>query len=1126
MAEQKTYRLRQVAKKLNVGVSTIADFLASKGFEVESSPNAKISEEQHRLLIKEYKADMELVQEAQEMTIGGSHNNVVIDSQNTTEEVQKEEEDDLITVYDRKADFAVDEKEGGEDTEKNQPKDQEEKKEEPTSEIKDKEAKDEEDEVITGKKVMGLKVMGKIELDDKNNPIKKKAPVAEKEEVVEEKKEEVKPPVEESKKKVEEVKEPVKKVEVVEKKEEVKKEEPVQVEKKQPVAKKEEVAKEKKEEVKPPVEESKKKVEEVKQSQPVKKEEIKVEKKTEEVKKEEVKNTKPEAEAKKQADKSKDKPKLEKSEEVKVEEKVVGTKEKTVPSTKEKEVVSKKSAEETSPKDEVSKKDKALSSDEGDSGEEGTPEKLIQAKAEKLQGLKIVGKIELPQKSRKGKPVASSDDKDKDKRKRKRKRVKKPKNGPVGQKEDNNNNNNNKQNQNQSQKQKGEGNNDNKKPQHNKDSRGGGNKRKGKRQKEEVSQEEVDSSYKKTLAKMSGSNKSSRSSKSKYRREKRQAKAEERDQLLQQEEAEAQKLRVTEFISTSELATLMDVSVNDVITKCLGLGMFISINQRLDAEAITVIADEFGFDVDFSSAEEEVDVVLEEEDKEEDLKDRAPIVTIMGHVDHGKTSLLDYIRNARVVEGEAGGITQHIGAYDVVTESGRRIVFLDTPGHEAFTAMRARGAKVTDVVIIVIAADDSVMPQTVEAINHAQVAGVPFVIAINKIDKPNANADNIRSQLANMNILVESWGGKVQEQEISAKTGDGVDDLLELVLLESDILELKANPDKNALGTIIEASLDKGKGYVSTVLIEAGTLKVGDIILSGSYYGRVKAMTDHRGKRLKKVGPATPIQVLGLNGAPQAGDKFNGMDSEREAREIATKRSQIMREQSIRATKRTTLSDLGRRIALGNFHQLNIILKGDVDGSIEALSDSLLKLSTDEVEVNIIHKAVGPISESDIYLATTSDAIVIGFQVRPVAMARKLAEKEEVEIRLYSVIYDAINDVKDAMEGLLSPDIEEVIVGNIEIRDVFRISKVGTVAGCYVTDGYIKRNSKVRLIRDGIVIYGGEQGGEINALKRFKDDVAEVKQGFECGLSVKNYNDIKVGDIIEVFELRETKRTL
>ena len=491
-----------------------------------------------------------------------------------------------------------------------------------------------------------------------------------------------------------------------------------------------------------------------------------------------------------------------------------------------------------------------------------------------------------------------------------------------------------------------------------------------------------------------------------------------------------------------------------------------------------------------------------------------------------KTSLLDYIRSAKVAEGEAGGITQHIGAYDVMTDDGRRIVFLDTPGHEAFTAMRARGAKVTDVVIIVVAADDSVMPQTIEAINHAQLAGVPYVIAYNKIDKPTANVDNIKGQLANMNVLVESWGGKVQEQEISAKTGQGVDDLLELVLLESDILELKANPNKNAIGTIIEASLDKGKGYVSTVLIEGGTLKVGDTILAGQYHGRVRAMTDSRGKRLQEVGPATPVQVLGLNGAPQAGDKFNVLDTEREAREIATKRGQIMREQTIRATKRTTLSDLGRRIALGNFHQLNIILKGDVDGSIEALSDSLQKLSTEEVEVNIIHKAVGPISESDILLATASDAIVLGFQVRPVPSARKLAEQEEVEIRLYSIIYEAINEVKDAMEGLLSPDIEEVIVGNAEVRDVFRISKVGTVAGCYMTDGYIKRSSKLRVIRDGIVIFGGENGGEVMALKRFKDDVAEVKQGFECGISVRNYNDLKVGDVIEAYEERETKRTL
>jgi translation initiation factor IF-2 len=588
-----------------------------------------------------------------------------------------------------------------------------------------------------------------------------------------------------------------------------------------------------------------------------------------------------------------------------------------------------------------------------------------------------------------------------------------------------------------------------------------------------------------------------------------------------QEAQEQQALKVTEFISANDLASLMNVSVNEVISTCMTLGMFVSINQRLDAETITVIADEFGFEVEFVDAKEEIAVEVEE-DKAEDLVERAPIVTIMGHVDHGKTSLLDYIRSSKVTEGEAGGITQHIGAYDVTTESGKRIAFLDTPGHEAFTAMRARGAQVTDVVIIVVAADDAVMPQTKEAINHAQVAGVPIVIAINKIDRPNANPDKIREELSGINILVEEWGGKYQSQEISAKTGQGVEELLEKVLLESELLELKANPNRPASGTVIEATLDRGRGYVTTLLVESGTMRIGDVILAGSQFGKVKAMFDHRGKRMKEIPPATPVQMLGLDGAPQAGDKFNVMETDREAREIATKREQIQREQSLRTKKHITLDEIGRRLAIGSFRELNVIVKGDVDGSVEALSDSLLKLSTEEVQVNIIHKAVGQISESDVLLASASDAIIIGFQVRPSNSARGLAEKEEIEIRLYSIIYDAINEIKDAMEGMLAPTVEEVITGNIEVRQIFKISKVGTVAGCYVTDGTVKRNNRIRLIRDGIVAYTGE----INQLKREKDDVAEVRAGFECGISIKNFNDIKVGDVIEGFEEKEVKRSL
>jgi translation initiation factor IF-2 len=607
------------------------------------------------------------------------------------------------------------------------------------------------------------------------------------------------------------------------------------------------------------------------------------------------------------------------------------------------------------------------------------------------------------------------------------------------------------------------------------------------------------------------------------RRDRRSQREEDRRLMNEQEELEAKILKVTEFVSANDLASLMDANINEVISVCLNLGMFVSINQRLDAEAITVIADEFGYDVQFISAEDETEAGIDvEDDDPEDLQPRAPIVTIMGHVDHGKTSLLDYIRRAKVAAGEAGGITQHIGAYSVKTTDNRMITFLDTPGHEAFTAMRARGAKVTDVVIIVIAADDSVMPQTREAINHAQVAGVPIVFAFSKVDKPGADTEKIRNELATMNLLVEEWGGKYQAQEISSKSGMGVDELLEKVLLEAELLELKANPERRALGTVIEASLDKGRGYVSTVLVENGTLMQGDIMLVGAHYGRIRAMTDDRGERIKEAGPSTPVQILGLPGAPQAGDKFNVMETDREAREIANKREQLLREQTLRTRKHITLEEIGRRKAIGTFKELNVIVKGDVDGSVEALSDSLLQLSTEEVQVNIIHKAVGQISESDVLLASASDAVIVGFQVRPSSSARRLADQEQIEIRLYSIIYDAINEVRDAMEGLLAPSVEEIIVGNIEVRDVFKISKVGTVAGCYVTEGNIKRNNKIRIIRDFIVVHTGE----ISALKRFKEDVSEVKFGYECGLSIRNFNDIEVGDVIESFELKEVKRTL
>ena len=640
--------------------------------------------------------------------------------------------------------------------------------------------------------------------------------------------------------------------------------------------------------------------------------------------------------------------------------------------------------------------------------------------------------------------------------------------------------------------------------------------------KEELSDKDIQEQIKATMARLQGAS-AKQSFGAEKRKEKRKGRAEAEEARLMAEDEEAKVLKVTEFISASDLASLMDVSVNEVISTCMSLGMFVSINQRLDAEAITVIADEFGFEVSFVSAEEEIDAVeVEVEDLPEDLLPRAPIVTIMGHVDHGKTSLLDYIRRAKVAAGEAGGITQHIGAYSVETDSGKKVTFLDTPGHEAFTAMRARGAKVTDIVIIVIAADDSVMPQTKEAINHAIVAGVPIIFAFSKVDKDGANTDKVREELSAMNMLVEDWGGKYQSQEISSKSGLGINDLLEKVLLEAELLELTANPNKKGVGTVIEAELDKGRGYVTTLLIQAGTLKIGDMMLAGDNYGRVKAMFDHYGQKIKKAGPSTPVQVLGLNGAPQAGDKLLCLENEREAREIANKREQILREQTLRTRKHITLEEIGRRKAIGTFRELNVIVKGDVDGSVEALSDSLMKLSTEEVQVRIIHKGVGQVSESDVALASTSDAVIIAFQVRPSQNARKLAENEQIEIRNYSIIYQAIDEIKAAMEGMLAPSFEEIITSNIEVRDVFKITKIGTVAGCYVLDGTVKRAHKIRVIREFVVIHDGE----ISALKRFKDDVQEVKFGYECGLSVKNFNDLEVGDNLECYEMKEVKRTL
>ncbi len=724
-------------------------------------------------------------------------------------------------------------------------------------------------------------------------------------------------------------------------------------------------------------------------------------------------------------------------------------------------------------------------------------ENFIKTKFQKLEGPTILGKVELPPEKKKSdkKPVATSRDAEGTRKKRKRKRIRKqtnlvkPKDG-APKTGDN-------------------------KPKTARDKKG-----RTRRHRPEVSEEDVQKQIKETLAKLTGGGKSKAA---KYRREKRHNVSEAKQKEIEQQEKEKNLIKVTEFVTANELASMMDVSVTDVISTCMSLGLFVSINQRLDAETLTLVADEFGYTVEFVSVDvQEAIHVADEEDDPENLVARPPIVTVMGHVDHGKTKLLDFIRSANVVAGEAGGITQHIGAYEVTLKNGNNLTFLDTPGHEAFTAMRARGAQVTDIAIIVIAADDDVMPQTKEAINHAQAAGVPLVFAINKIDKPNANPEKIKEELSKMNILVEDWGGKYQSQEISAKQGIGIDELLEKVMLEAELLELKANPNRSANGSVIESALDKGRGYVVKLLVLDGTLNAGDVVIAGAMFGKVKAMFNERNKLIKMAGPSTPVLMLGLSGAPQAGDVFNVIQDEKEARSIATKRMQLQREQGLRTQKHVTLDEIGRRLAIGDFQELNIIVKGDVDGSVEALSDSLLKLGNEEIQVNVIHKSVGQISESDVLLASASDAIIIGFQVRPSVGARKLAEKEQIDIRLYSIIYQAIENVKDAILGMLAPKMEEKIICNVEIREIFKISKVGTIAGCMVLDGTITRNTRVRVIRDGIVAFSGTLG----SLKRFKDDVKEVKSGYECGLNIDNFNDIKVGDIVEGYEEVEVKRQI
>lgn len=790
--------------------------------------------------------------------------------------------------------------------------------------------------------------------------------------------------------------------------------------------------------------------------------------------------------------------------------------------TKEEVSVDKKEAEESqenaSPAvKETSKKEEKKSEATPNEGTTAPGDNVYRTKTVRLTGPNVIGKIELPTNPRKkSQPIASSTGAGTDhKRKRKRKEV-----GNRGQQPGAGN------------QQPGTGNAPHRSGGQNKggqQSRGKNDFHKGRGRnqltvkKEEPTEKEIQDQIKATLARLSGAGKSGKfAQRAKLRRQKRDDVALSAEEAAMERELQSKVLRVTEFVTANELATLLDVQVTQIISTCMSLGLFVSINQRLDAETISIVAEEFGFEVEFIKPEEEETYDLEEEDNPDNMITRSPIVTVMGHVDHGKTSLLDYVRKSDVTTGEAGGITQHIGAYEVTLENGRKITFLDTPGHEAFTAMRARGAKVTDIAIIVIAADDSVMPQTKEAINHAQAANVPIVFAFTKIDKPGANTDRVREQLSTMNILVEEWGGKYQAQEISSKTGENINLLLEKVLLEADMLDLKADPDKRAVGSVVEAELDKGRGIVTTVLIEAGTLHIGDAILAGSHSGKVKALTNERGKKVTMVGPSSPVQILGMTGAPTAGDKFYVIESESEARRIANQRLQLQREQGLRTQKHITLDEIGRRLAIGNFKELNVIVKGDVDGSIEALSDSLIKLSTEEIQVNVIHKSVGQISESDVLLASASDAIIIGFQVRPSTGARKLAEQEQIDIRLYSIIYDAIDELKSAMEGMLAPKFEEKIVANVEIRETFKISKVGTIAGCMVLDGKINRNHDIRIIRDGVVVYTGK----LASLKRFKDDVKEVSAGYECGLNIEKFNDIKVGDIVEAYEQVEVKRKL
>jgi translation initiation factor IF-2 len=1000
-SEKPAIRLSKAAKEFNIGLSTILEFLAKKGFHIESNPNNKLSPEMYDLLDREFQSQKSVKEEAKKIGLDYSSHQTISIEDKQVKEKKRDTEDEIDEVFITQLSMS---KKG--------------------------KGLDKDELIVAGDKETSKKIE-KVVLPEDGKPV---APVA------------------------------------------GKKEKAAEVEDKKSSPKKTKTGKE-------------------------------IETETETAK------TAASAEAKDVPD---NQPKI--LGKIDLEKMNMLTK----PKRKTAEEKKKEREDKSRGKQKISRKGKHEAQEETDAkisvppqidGKEEKKEEIVVPEAapvnpnfiktrfEKLEGPKILDKIELPVEKRKTdkKPVASSKEPDMSSRKKKRKRIRK------------------KPDQTESQdKEKRTPETEKKHTPHRfKDKHV-----RKERERPEITEDDIQQQIKETLAKLTGVGKSKTS---KYRREKRQTISQLKQKELEKIEEEKNVIKVTEFVTANELATMMNVQVNQIISTCMTLGLFVSINQRLDAETLTLVAEEFGYKVEFVSADfQDSEQELAEEDNPEDLVPRAPIVTVMGHVDHGKTKLLDFIRKANVVDGEAGGITQHIGAYEFITDGGKKITFLDTPGHEAFTAMRARGAKVTDVAIIVVAADDNVMPQTIEAINHAQAAGVPIVFAINKIDKPGANPEKIKEELSKMNILVEDWGGKFQSQDISAKQGINIDVLLDKVLLEAELLDLKANPDKQATGTVIESSLDKGRGYVAKLLVQEGTLNAGDVVLAGSTFGRVKAMYNERNQRIMSAGPSTPLLLLGLNGAPQAGDVFKVLKDEKEAKTIANKRQQLQREQGIRTQKHITLDEIGRRIAIGDFKELNIIVKGDVDGSVEALSDSLLKLSNEQIQVNIIHKSVGAVTETDVMLASASDAVIVAFQVRPSLSARKLAEQEQIDIRLYSIIYQAIEEIKAAMEGMLSPDIEEKIVCNVEVREVFKITKVGTVAGCMVLDGVITRNTRVRIIRDGIVVYTGNLG----SLKRFKDDVKEVKSGYECGLNIENFNDVKAGDIIEGYEEVEVKKKL